>query len=112
MALLCDIEHLRSFHRLPAGFQFVLNLEGVQSARVFTYAIWPGELTVPSGISRKEEARLVAEYQSKWREESIGWGEFEASVARKDEQVLDISEATLAFSHEEEIALRLYGHLN
>jgi hypothetical protein len=31
----CDVEHLREFHLLPEGFQLILYLEGVQSARVF-----------------------------------------------------------------------------
>jgi|SRR5438552_1351650 len=55
----CDVEHLREFHRLPEGFQLILALEGVQSARVFRYSIWPGEFSVPSGASREEESRLV-----------------------------------------------------
>src|SRR5690348_13428857 len=37
----CDVEHLREFHHLPEGFQIILGLEGVQSARVFRYSIWP-----------------------------------------------------------------------
>ena len=47
-----DVEHLREFHHLPEGFQVILDLEGVQSARVFCYSIWPGEFSVPSGVSR------------------------------------------------------------
>lgn len=34
MNLSCEIEHLRTFHKLDEGFQFVLHLEGVQSARL------------------------------------------------------------------------------
>jgi hypothetical protein len=30
----CEIEHLEVFCKLDEGFQFVLRLEGVQSARV------------------------------------------------------------------------------
>lgn len=40
MNLSCEIEHLRTFHKLDEGFQFVLHLEGVQSARLLCYAIW------------------------------------------------------------------------
>jgi hypothetical protein len=60
----------------------------------------------------KEESRLIAEYQSKWREESRSWSEFEAAVTRQDEQVLDISDATLAHPREGRVALRISGHLN
>ena len=34
MNLSCEIEHLRTFHKPDEGFQFVLHLEGVQSARL------------------------------------------------------------------------------
>lgn len=107
----CDVEHLRQFHRLPEGFQLILALEGVQSARVFRYSIWPGEFSVPSGVSREEESRLVLEYQAKWREESLSWREFEKAITRECEQILDIADATLATS-KDSVALRLRGHLN
>jgi len=107
----CDVKHLREFHRLPEGFQLILALEGVQSARVFRYSIWPGEFSVPSGVSREEESRLVLEYQAKWREESLSWTEFEKAISREHEQVLDIADAALAIS-KDSVALRLRGHLN
>jgi len=107
----CDVEHLRKFHHLPEGFQFVLQLEGVQSARVFRYSIWPGEFAVPLGVSHDEESRLVLEYQAKWREESLSWTEFEKAITRECEQILDIADAALATSNEL-VALRLRGHLN
>jgi len=80
---------------LAEGSQFKLELEGVQSARVLRYVTWPGEFTVPEGVSREEESRLVTEYQSKWREESFSWSELEASITRESEQVLDISDYRL-----------------
>ena len=61
MVLSCDIEHLRSYCGLAEEFQFVLNLENVQSARVLRYAVWPGEFAVPKGASREEESLLIAE---------------------------------------------------
>jgi hypothetical protein len=107
----CDIEHLREFHQLPEGFQLILFLEGVQSARVFRYSIWPGAFSVPTGVSREEESRLILEYQAKWREESLSWAEFEKAITRECEQVLDIADAALATS-DNSVALRLRGHLN
>ncbi|HEY2545105.1 MAG TPA: hypothetical protein VGI46_03475 [Candidatus Acidoferrum sp.] len=112
MSLFCDIEHLRSFHQLDEGFQFILRLEGVQSARVLRYEIWPGGCSIPPGASREEESRLVAEYQAKWREQSASWEDFEAVVTRQDEQVFDISDAAVATSQTTLVALRLCGHLN
>jgi hypothetical protein len=111
LSLRCDVEHLREFHHLPEGFQLHLFLEGVQSARVFRYAIWPGEFSVPPGVSSEEEDRLVLEYQTKWREESVSWNEFEKTITRACEQVLDIADAALATSRDC-VALRLRGHLN
>jgi len=112
LSLSCDIEHLRSFHQLNEGFEFILKLEGVQSARVSRYAKWPGAFSVSAAVSREEESRLVAEYQAKWREESASWTDFEASVARENEQVFDISDAAVAFFGVGALALRICGHLN
>ena len=107
----CDVEHLREFHGLPEGFQLILKVEGIQSARVCRYSIWPGEFSVPSGVSHEEESRLVLEYQAKWREESFSWTDFEKVVTRESDQVLDIMDAALATSRDS-VALRLRGHLN
>lgn len=108
--LRCEIEHLRSFHHLPDGSAFILSLHGVQSARVLRYAMWPGEFKIPEGISREQELKLVDDYQSKWREESLSWSEFEGSVKRENEQVFDLSDATLAVSPNGSVTLQLCGH--
>jgi len=72
-----ESDHLLEFHKLPLDMQFLLKLEGVQSARVLHFAVWPGKFLVPAGVSSEEEARLITEYQAKWREESLSWGELE-----------------------------------
>jgi len=110
--LRCEIEHLRSFHHLADGSAFIVSLHGVQSARVLRYAIWPGEFKIPDGLSREQESTLVEDYQSKWREESLSWSDFEGSVKRENEQVFDLSDATLAVSPDAGVALQLCGHLN
>jgi hypothetical protein len=112
VSLFCEIEHLRLFHNFPEGWQFILNLEEVQSARIARYAVWPGEFSIPKGTSRAEESRMIAEYQSKWREESLTWADFEAKVTSEEEQVFDISNATLAASAEGTVALQICGNLN
>src|SRR5229473_1034785 len=61
-----ESDHLLEFHNLPLDMQFLLRLDGVQSARVLQYAVWPGEFSVPAGASGEEEARLIAGYQSNW----------------------------------------------
>jgi len=112
MDLLCEIEHLNQFHKLDEGFQFILHLEGVQSARVLRYAMWPGGCSIPDGLSVEEQRKIVAEYQAKWREESASWNEFESRITREDEQVFDISDAALAMSPRGSFGLKICGHLN
>src|SRR5260370_37183008 len=70
-----EIDHLLEFHKLPLGMQFLLRLDGVQSARVVHFALWPGEFSIPSGATAEEQSRLAAEYKSKSRQESISWSE-------------------------------------
>jgi hypothetical protein len=112
MVMICEIEHLRSFHQLGDGFQLIIRLAGIQSARVLRYEIWPGEFSTPAGVSREEERRMIAEYQAKWREESTSWKQFEAAITPEYEQVFDISDAALATFRNSTLALKLCGHLN
>jgi hypothetical protein len=107
-----ESDHLLEFHKLPLDMQFLLRLDGVQSARVIHYAVWPGEFSVPAGATREEEARLIAEYQSKWREESLSWSELENAVTTECQQVIDIADATLATSADNSVALGISGLLN
>jgi hypothetical protein len=112
MAMSCDIEHLRSFHGFGEGFQFFLPLSGVQSTRVLRCAIWPGDFSVPAGLSREGENQMIKEYQAKWREESVWWVDFESRVTRENEQVLDVSDVAIAISQSGTVALKLCGHRN
>jgi hypothetical protein len=107
-----ESDHLLEFHKLPLDMQFLLRLQGVQSARVLHYAVWPGEFSVPAGAPREDEARLIAEYQSKWREESLSWSALESAVTVECKQVIDIADATLATSTDNSVALRISGLLN
>ena len=112
MDLSCEIEHLSKFHKLDEPYRFILHLEGVQSARVLRYAIWPGGCSIPEGLSVEDQRKIVAEYQAKWREESASWNEFETRITREDEQVFDISDAALAVSPNGPVAFKICGHLN
>jgi len=107
-----ESDHLLEFHNLPLDLQFLLRLDGVQSARVVHYAVWPGEFSVPDGVAHEEQSRLVAEYQSKWREESLSWSELESAITTECKQVIDIADATLATSPDNSVALRISGLLN
>src|SRR5260370_36517819 len=68
-----ESDHLLEFHKLPLDMQFLLRLDGEQSARVVHYAVWPGEFSVPAGAAREEETPVLAEDQSTWRDETYNW---------------------------------------
>jgi len=62
---------------------------------------------------REEESRLIAGYQSKWREESLSWSELDSAVTTECQQVIDISDAALAASPDNSSrALRIRDFLN
>jgi hypothetical protein len=107
-----EIDHLLEFHNLPLDMQFLLRLDGVQSARVVHHAAWPGTFSIPDGISQEEQSRLIAEYQSKCREESLSWADLENALTTECQQVLDIADATLATANDNSVALRISGLLN
>src|SRR6202521_4240287 len=91
-----ESDHLLEFHNLPLDMQFLLRLDGVQSARAVHYAGWPGEFSVPAGVAPEEQSRLINDYQSKCREESLSWSDLENALTIECKQVLDIADATLA----------------
>jgi hypothetical protein len=107
-----EIENLRIFYQWPLDMQFVFRLDGVQSARVVKYSIWPGPFAVPPGVSKEERGRLMAEYQAKWREESLSWSDLEKAMTAEHKQVIDISDAALATEKDGAVALRVSGLLN
>jgi len=82
----------------------------VQSARVAHYAVWPGESSVPAGAAREEEARLIAEYPSKCREESVSWSELERAVTTECNQVIDIVDASLVTSTDNSVISGLLNY--
>jgi hypothetical protein len=112
VTLQVEIENLRIFHQWPLDMHFVFRLEGVQSARVVKYSIWPGPFAVPPGVPKEEQERLVAEYQAKWREESLSWSELQEAVTAEHKQVIDIADAGLATEKGAAVALRISGLLN
>jgi hypothetical protein len=56
-------------------------------------ARWPGEYVQRRGLSREEEEPLLREYWSKWREQSLGWSDFEAALRNN---AFDVGDASLA----------------
>lgn len=84
-----------SAHLVPSKphvkFEFLLS--EVTSARAIVNVRWPGEYVRPSGISREDEEPLLQAYWSKWREQSLGWADFELALQTHS---LDVGDASLA----------------
>lgn len=98
-----DVDYVRDFNHLPKGTLFTVVLSGVQSVRTVQSEPWPGEFLLPPGVSRAEESGLIAEYHSKWREESQSWKEFEQSSGED----MEVSDASMIFGDANSVALRL-----
>jgi hypothetical protein len=105
-----DVFYIRKYHNLPEGTLFNFIFDGVTSARVTTYALWPGKFTVPKSVSREEEDRLIKEYQSKWREESLDWNDFEKSLQMKKSS-FTVLDPVLA-SSDKAASIKIGGLLN
>ncbi len=106
VSMTIDVGYLRAFHGLADDARFSFELQDVESARVTSWAIWPGKCADIKGKSRDEQQLLIAEYQAKWREDSMGWTAFEAALAG---QAFDISDAEVARARTK-TCLKLYGH--
>jgi len=111
MRLEFDNSYIRKFYHLPDDLKFVLLLEGVQSARIDRWAIWPGKFYIPDNTSHEEQKKLVAEYQSKWRNESMSWSFFEAELSAKKIEA-EVSHAILAKWNDRKCALKIELHIN
>jgi hypothetical protein len=102
LTLRFDVGYVRDFHKFSEETRFVVVVSGVQSVRSFSGVPWPGGCSIPTGPSCEQQQAVVAEYQSKWREESLSWADFE----RLTNNGLEVSSATLA-RRSDGVALRL-----
>ena len=93
------------FHRLPLDLNFVLQLSNVQSARVVSWEIWPGQNPNLMGVSYEESNRLVMEYRAKWREQSVSWTVFEERMTIETKPIV-VLDAELARNKESAVAFR------
>jgi len=101
--------HLAHYYRFPNGHHFVLRFDGVQSARVFRYERYPDGFLFP--VSGEQNDAVTAELQAHWREESLSWRDFEASITKEYEQIFDIFDAQLA-SGNNVLSIRISGYHN
>jgi hypothetical protein len=100
------ILEMKAFY-LPDDLDVYIQFSGVKSVRVNKYPP-PYEHLIPEGTSYLERLKIAEGWQSKWREESMNWQEFEEAMGTDP---LGVLEADLA-EGEGQIALRLGGHLN
>lgn len=97
-----DVGYVRDFHNFSEDTPFVILVIGVQSVRSFSGVPWPGDCAIPAGTPYEQQQALVAEYQSKWREESLSWADFERLIGNG----MEVSSATLV-QGSNGVALRL-----
>ncbi len=102
-----DVFYIREHHGLPDSYRFRLAIHGVTAARAARYVAWPGGYAASAGASRDEEARAIADYQAKWREESVTWDDFERVTSNGDHEILEAS-----FARGEGVAVRFYCATN
>jgi hypothetical protein len=98
--------YIPEFHGFPKELEFTFQLDGVQSARSFHWELWPGGCSVPEGVSREEENRLIAEYRAKWRENSCSWPEVESRLSR-EKQAPYVMDASFASGENGEVAIHV-----
>ena len=91
LTLRFDVGYVRDFHNLPEETRFVVIVGGVQSVRSVSGVPWPDGCSIPAETPYEQQQAVVAEYQSKWREESLSWTDFE----RLTNDGLEVSSATL-----------------
>jgi hypothetical protein len=99
------VPYLLAFHGLPQDWTFTFTLEGVQSARVLRFAIWPGQFEMPPGLSWDEQQKLIEEYRAKWRQQSESWDKFERDITSGEEA--ELTTGALALGADGAVALRL-----
>lgn len=102
LSLRFDVGNVRDFYNLSEDTRFVIVVSGVQSVRSFSSVPWPGGCSIPAGTPYEQQQTLIAEYQSKWREESLSWADFERLIGNG----LEVSSATLGQASNG-VALRL-----
>ena len=102
LTLRFDVGYVRDFHKLPEDIRLVITVSGVASVRSFRGVPWPGGCSIPDGTPYEQQQAIVAEYQSKWREESLSWPDFETLVNHG----MEVSSAALG-STSDAVAMRL-----
>lgn len=91
LTLRFDVGYVKKHNKLSEESLFVIVIGGVQSVRACSGVPWPGGCLIPDGTPCEQQQAIVAEYQSKWREESLSWTEFERLINRG----LEVSSAAL-----------------
>jgi hypothetical protein len=104
------IPYINEFHKFPDKMVFKFIFESVSSVRIVHFSMWPGNFSLPPDISREEESKLIEEYQSKWREESMDWNKFEKELVTSQNK-LWIKDANFALN-DKQLSFKSYGHID
>jgi hypothetical protein len=108
VVIVLDHEVLRDFAQLSKDVRWRLTIDEVVVLLARTWQPWPGPVPNLKGLTRNEESAIVAEYQAKGRQVSIGWVDFERATKKngiwlKDAKLREGDSAVVlsAYGHEE-----------
>jgi hypothetical protein len=102
------IPHLVSHAGDADGLVLQFHLADVTSLRALTLVLWPGPAPEVAGKGYEEQRRLINEYRSKDREESMAWREIEEAVGPAE---FDVFLASLA-TQQDGLTMRIEGTLD
>jgi hypothetical protein len=105
VTILIDVPYIREFHQMPNETRFRFVLEGVYLIEAFRFAAWPGEFTLPEGLSWEESEKLRSDFYKKGRLESIDWQTLALKLERTEQY--EISNSTLTESTRGTLILQL-----
>lgn len=103
-----SVKHLLEEQEREEKIRFLMKVADVTSVRAIGHFRPIDKYEEPLNISVGERAQLTKEYYAKWREESLGWSEFESALATDP---LGITDAAFV-SNNDETTLRLGGFLD
>ena len=82
MTMVVDVPFIWTFHGLPEGTRFHVQVEGIARVEALQFNPWPGVFTMPEGLSWEEQEELHKGVYDQGRMQSTDWESFTASFER------------------------------
>ncbi len=84
VTLVVDVPFIWTFHDLSENTRFHIELKGVRRIEALQFAPWPGDFTMPAGLSWEEQEKLRRGIYDQGRMQSTDWESFTASFEHVD----------------------------